>query len=140
MEEQSGIRAEIETVAVSTRMRLARNVAGYPFPNKLKDENAAWDIVDLVDAALKSTERYTFYRMNAVTDSDAAYLKERNLISQTLIDNRRISAALISKDASISVMIHEEDHLREQYFMAGFDLSKAYERISGIDDIISGHM
>lgn len=31
-------------------------------------------------------------------------------------------------------MVNEEDHLREQYILKGFDLYKAYERISGIDD------
>ena len=48
-----------------------------------------------------------------------------------------ISAALVSLDQTISVMINEEDHIREQYFMKGFDLKRAYERIAGIDDIIS---
>ncbi len=131
---------KIENVAVSTRIRLARNAADFPFPNRLRDKKQAWSIVDMVEAALKTTEKFRFYRMNAVSDEQTAFLKERYLISQTLIDNRSVSAALVSKDESISIMIHEEDHLREQYFLKEFDLQKAYERISGIDDIISEHI
>jgi protein-arginine kinase len=31
-------------------------------------------------------------------------------------------------------MVNEEDHLREQYIFKGFDLYKAYERLSALDD------
>lgn len=126
-----------ENVAVSTRVRLARNFAGYPFPNRLKDVKRAREIILIVANALNHTDAFKLYYMDRVSDEQAAFLKERYLISQDLIDNRRISAALISRDESISIMINEEDHIREQYFTKGFDLEKAYERISGIDDIVS---
>ncbi len=127
---------KIENVAFSTRIRLARNVEGYVFPNRI-NHNEAREIVEMANAALKEAESFDFYRMNAVSDEQASFLKERYLISQALIDNARISAALVSKDKSISVMINEEDHIREQYFVRGLDLKNAYERISGIDDILS---
>ena len=75
--------------------------------------------------------------MKNLSDERAAFLVERNLVSRELISNRRISAALILRDESMSVMINEEDHIRAQYFIRGFDLGKAFERISGIDDAIS---
>ena len=126
-----------ENVVVSTRMRLARNFADYPFPNKLKDEETAHEMVRILYGELKKVESFVLYEMNAVTEEKAEFLKERNLISQDLWNNRKYSAALVSGDESISVMINEEDHIREQYFIHGYDLRRAYERISGIDDIIS---
>ena len=126
-----------KNVAVSTRMRLARNFADYPFPNRLKDERAAREIVRLIAAELNYRDTFDLYFMNNISEEKAAFLKERYLISQDLIENRRISAALISRDESISVMINEEDHIRAQYFMRGCDLERVYERISGIDDIMS---
>lgn len=126
-----------ENVAFSTRIRLARNFADYPFPNRLTDEGAAREIVRLIAAELNYMDTFDVYYMNNISEEKAAFLKERYLISQELIDNRKISAALISRDESISVMINEEDHIRAQYFMRGYDLRKVYERISGIDDIIS---
>ena len=124
-------------VAVSTRVRLARNFQDYPFPNRLKDVEAAREMVRLVSAELMRAEEFRLYDMSKLTSEDAAYLIERNLISQDLLKHREIAAALVSLDESISVMINEEDHIREQYFMKGCFLRRTYERISGIDDIIA---
>lgn len=134
-------KAEYESVAVSSRIRLARNFRDYPFPGRLicdaHAEEQASEIIRLIAAELTSMEDFTLYTMQDVPPEEAALLAERKLISRDLIKNRKISAALISGDESISVMINEEDHVREQYFMKGYDLIRAYERISGIDDIIS---
>ena len=120
------IRAEYESVAVSTRMRLARNFKDYPFPGRLlSDPHAAeqsGEMIRLLSAALAGVEDFTLYEMESIPEETAARLKERYLISRELMRNRKISAALISRDESISVMINEEDHLRVQYFMKGYDL------------------
>lgn len=130
-----------ESVVSSTRMRLARNFADYPFPNALlrdaHSEEQAQEIVSILSARLGVAEGFRLYDMKSVPDERAELLREKNLISRDLIANKRISAALVSLDESISVMINEEDHLRMQYFMKGLDLNKAYERVSGIDEIIS---
>lgn len=130
-----------ESVAVSSRIRLARNFADYPFPARLmRDAHAeeqAQEIIRLISANLKRLDEFVLYEMNNLSDERAAFWMERNLISRDLISNRRISAALILRDESMSVMINEEDHIRAQYFVRGFDLKKAFERISGIDDAIS---
>ena len=132
---------EYESVAVSSRIRLARNFKDYPFPALLmKDPHAeeqASEMIRLLAAELTSIEEFHLYEMKKISDEEAELLKERYLISRDLIAHRGISAALISEDESISVMINEEDHVREQYFIRGFDLTRAYERVSGIDDIIS---
>ena len=132
---------EYESVAVSSRIRLARNFKDYPFPALLmKDPHAAEqasEMIRLLSAELTSMEEFRLYEMKKISDAEAELLKERYLISRDLIAHKGISAALVSEDESISVMINEEDHVREQYFMKGLDLSRAYERISGIDDIIS---
>ncbi len=134
-------RAEYESVAVSSRIRLARNLRGYPFPGRLvRDAHAveqASEIIRNIAGELTSMEEFTLYEMDSVSPETAGYLTEHHLISRDLMRMRTVSAALISKDESISVMINEEDHVREQYFMRGFDLRRAYERISGIDEIIS---
>ncbi len=120
---------------------MARNFADYPFPARLlRDAHAeeqAQEIIQLVSAKLSRLDAFVLYEMKNLSDERAAFLVERNLVSRELISNRRISAALILRDESMSVMINEEDHIRAQYFIRGFDLGKAFERISGIDDAIS---
>lgn len=130
-----------ESVVTSTRMRLARNIADYPFPNILirdaQAEEKASEIVSILTEELRRFDEFKLYKMNSVTEETAALLKERNLISRDLIANSKISAALITQDESTSVMINEEDHLRLQCFLKGLDLNQAYERVSGIDDMVS---
>ncbi|MDE7158674.1 MAG: ATP--guanido phosphotransferase, partial [Clostridiales bacterium] len=138
---ERGVLESYESVAVSTRIRLARNFADYPFPGRLlRDPHAkeqAQEIVQLISAELNAVEAFVLYQMDSISEEPASYLTECNLISRELIKNDKISAALISEDKSISVMVNEEDHIREQYFTSGFNLQKAYERICGIDEIIS---
>lgn len=128
-------------VAVSTRIRLARDFAEYPFPDRLlKDAHAeeeAYEMIRLISARLSLIDEFEEYVMRDTSEETAEYLKEKSLISRDLLAHRRISAAFVSKDESVSVMVNEEDHIREQYFASGFAVDRAYERICGIDDAIS---
>ena len=125
---------------VSTRVRLARNLEGYPFPSHLKDEKQAKEIIRLVAAALSRLEEFRLYHMDTISKEKALSLKENHLISPNLITGKQISAALINHEESVSVMINEEDHLREQCIVRGLDLRLAYETMSEIDASISRSM
>ena len=131
----------VESVAVSTRVRLARNFRDYPFPALLlrgaHAEEQAGEMIRLLTAELTSMEKFTLYEMADIPDATAKLLQERYLISRDLMRHRSISAALISEDERVSVMINEEDHIRAQYFAKGLDLKRAYERIAAVDEIIS---
>lgn len=123
----------IETLVTSTRIRLARNLAAYPFPQKL-NEYLAEEIVFLVGKALQKLDVFEKNDMATLSKEEATLLQEQHLISPALLRRKGIGAVYLSSDKSISVMVNEEDHLREQYILKGFDLYKAYERISGIDE------
>ncbi|MFR5103468.1 MAG: ATP--guanido phosphotransferase, partial [Christensenellaceae bacterium] len=123
----------IETVVTSTRVRLARNLYSYPFPGKMTVQEAK-EVIRTVGYELNRLDDFTEYDIGKIGAEEATLLQEKHLISPDLIRRKDISAAFISSDKEVSVMVNEEDHLREQYILKGFDLYKAYERISGIDD------
>ncbi len=123
----------MESTVVSTRIRLARNLKGCSFPDKIKRSEAK-GIVQEVRRALTAIDDFTAYEMDKLPDSQATLLQEKYLISSELIRKKDISAVFISSDKEVSIMVNEEDHLREQYILKGFDLYKAYERLGGIDD------
>ncbi len=122
----------IKTIVISTRIRLARNFAAYPFPHKMDDAQAE-DIVTLVREGLKELDDFTEYNLTSLTKEEGVKLQEKHLVSAALLKSEE-GAAFVSADECISIMVNEEDHLREQYICKGFDLWKAYERISGIDE------
>ncbi len=101
-----------EGTLVSTRIRLARNLEGYPFPSHLKGEKQAKEIIRLVSSGLNRLADFKLYYMDAIDDWEANSLVENHLISRDLVARKRLGAALINDDNRISVMINEEDHLR----------------------------
>lgn len=130
----------VEKTVVSTRIRLARNLEGYPFPSHLKDEKQAKEVIRRVSSGLSRLDEFRLYYMDAISDEEALSLKENHLISPNLIKNRRYSAALINREESVAIMINEEDHLREQCIVKGLDLHLAYDTMSEIDNRISRSM
>ena len=125
-------------IIIRSRVRLARNLAGYPF--RIEDVAVARDIVKKVNRALVKADTFNLYFVSNLSDIKLSAMQERYLISRNLIENRDCGAALINTDESVSVMIHEEDILREQCFMKGLRLSEAYKRLSLIDDELSKNL
>ncbi len=125
---------------VSTRIRLARNLEGYPFPSHLQGEKQAKEIIRLVSSGLSRLDEFRLYYMDAVSDEQAVCMMENHLISPQLIKNKRFSAALINSEENVSVMINEEDHLREQCIVKGLNLRLAYDTMSEIDGQIGVSM
>lgn len=130
---------------VSTRIRLARNIEGYPFPSHLKDEKQAREIIRLVTSGLSRvggffSDQYNVYNMGDISEEQAQILKENHLISPNLIKRKSFAAAIINTEESVSVMINEEDHLREQCIVKGLNLRLAYDTMTEIDSYISNTM
>ncbi len=130
----------VENSVVSTRVRLARNLEGYPFPSHLKDEKQAKEIIRHVSSGLSRLDEFKLYYMDQISEAQAQALKENHLISPNLIKNRRYSAVLLNREENVSIMINEEDHLREQCIVKGLDLRLAYDTMSEIDTRISQSM
>lgn len=124
-------------IAVSTRVRLARNLEGYPFPSHLKDERQAKDVIRIVTSGLARLCDFKIHYMDKIPEAEALSLKENHLISPNLITNGRPSAVLINREESVSIMINEEDHLREQCIVSGLALESAYDKMSDKDSLIA---
>lgn len=129
------IKRAIQTTIISTRIRLARNFAAYPFPRKI-NETQAKEIVYLVEMGLKFVGNFEKYEIQTLEENQLGLLQEEYLISPALL-NSVGGAVFVSGDEQVSIMVNEEDHLRQQYISKGFNLMKAYERISEIDKILS---
>lgn len=123
---------------IKSRVRLARNLEGYPF--KIKNPDTAREIVKKVNRALVKCGTFNLFFTSNLTDIKLEAMKERHLISSELIENRDCGAALITPDETISVMVCEEDVIREQCFMKGLRLDEAYDKLNRIDDELSKNL
>lgn len=121
----------------SSRVRLARNLNGYPFPSRLKDEKQAKEIIRSVSSAINRVDEFRLYYMDGISEEEALNLVENHLVSPLLLRRPSFSAALINESKNVSIMINEEDHLREQCFVKGFNLDLAYRTMSQKDEIMA---
>lgn len=123
---------------ITSRIRLARNLKGCPF--FVQDSAKANDIVKKVNRALVKCDTFNLYYMSKVDPLILESMKEQYLISQNLLENRRSGAVLINSSQDLSIMINEEDVIREQCFMRGLCLTEAYRRLDKIDDALSKYL
>jgi len=113
-------------VVISSRTRLARNFAGYPFAPCLK-EGEAYDLMQkTLHAFVEGGQDFRYLEMRALSEQDRAVLMERHLISLQLRKNNA-AAVLLSSDETRSIMMNEEDHLRIQCILPGMRLRDSFK-------------
>ncbi len=122
----------------SSRVRLARNVRGLPFPSKLYGESI-YNVI-LKGATDAADFGYNFYNMGQLSQLEREALVEKHLISRNLVERDQIGAVIISKDEQVSVMVNEEDHIRAQCIAPGLNLEYCYDVINAYDDRLSSHL
>jgi len=125
-------------VVVSSRIRLARNLAGRKFLSRA-DEQEREDICRLLSEQISRTplgERSFIVDMEEAEELDRLALVERHLISRQHADAHGSRAAFIGADETWALMINEEDHLRIQVLRSGAQLDVLWEQINEIDDVL----
>lgn len=128
-------------VVLSTRIRLARNLAQYPFPGKLP-ASKKHEVNALARSALDdvSALQLQYIDMEKLSDYEAVSLAEKHLVSPEFVSAREGRALLLSEDESVSIMLCEEDHIRLQIIKGGFALDEAFDEADKIDDILDGRL
>lgn len=126
-------------IVISTRIRLARNLADFPFVRRCTpaDRIAIERIVrDGIDKVAPWKDRITYVNVADIGQVDRQFLVERQLISRELSEAEGARGVAIDNDETFSVMINEEDHLRLQVMHSGLDLRAAWDQINQIDDLL----
>ena len=123
-------------VAVSTRIRLARNFDGYFFPSMISKSNQEREIGAFTSDLFLKIGGYEVISMKNLSIDEKNSLIERYLISKNLANNP-YGLVCVSKNNEISVMVNEEDHIREQCILSGFDLKGALEKIMPLDNLLN---
>jgi protein arginine kinase len=126
-------------IVLSSRIRLARNVAGFNFSARERDGERLRVLAQVREAIprIPSLTNAVVLRLDELTAVDRQVLRERHLVSRELAggeagaDVRPASAVLVSEHAGL--MVNEEDHLRLQVFRSGFDVPGALQAAIKVD-------
>lgn len=127
-------------IAVSTRVRLARNLGGIPFPSKMSAAERR-ELNGRVKAALLESntpfaKSLKYIDMKSVPENEIAAMVERHTISPEFAADSSERAVILSADESISIMVGEEDHIRIQVILGGLQLEKAYDTAETLDRLL----
>lgn len=125
-----------DDIVLSTRVRLARNLKGIPFPNRMSDDDGEKVISTVSEALSRLNYKFNLIRLSEISDIERQRLLEEHFISPQMLKNTRHKALFLSEDESVAIMINEEDHIRLQCIYAGLESDKAYDLISKIDDFL----
>ena len=133
----SGERPQSDIV-ISSRIRLARNLADYPFISRASAQDRSRIQAQLQTAVpgLANQDDLLYINVEELAAVDRQFLVERQLISRELAEASGARSVAIGRDEKFSLMINEEDHLRIQVMESGLDLESAWDRINRIDDLI----
>ena len=133
-------------IVISSRVRLARNLADFPFVSRATPADRT-EIVRLMQTRIEEMRAAgripvdsLFLDVGELSDMDRRLLVERQLISREHAEGEGPRAALIDPAERFSVMINEEDHLRIQVMHSGLDLVAALEEGGRLDDLLEEHL
>lgn len=127
-------------IVISSRIRLARNFDGVLFTNR-NDMSSLEKVNSFSRSLLKPLKdvdghQYSNINLEQLSERERAILVEKHLMSPALEEKLPYRNLVVSDDASIVIMVNEEDHLRIQSMVSGLRLEEAYERILKIDKTI----
>jgi len=129
----------LSEIVLSSRIRLARNLAEYPFLSTASSTERTEIYRRLADtiSALPQERDALLIDVDEADEVDRQVLVERHLVSQQQADSEGRRGVSISPDEKQALMINEEDHLRIQVMGSGLELYSLWSRVSRVDDALS---
>ncbi len=143
-------------IAVSSRIRLARNLEGQPFITRATPAQslAVMETMTKAFSQVAQLKEAGVWAMDELSGLDRHLLVERHVISHELAgtappapqvpgalrvaEQARVGrGVVIDMEERISLMMNEEDHLRLQVIHSGLDLEGAWEVAAKIDRTLS---
>lgn len=129
-----------DDVILSSRVRLARNIAGIPFPVRLNTLQKQKINLSVINALSELEYKFNVVDMSSIYPYEAVSLAERHLISPDFATDTAGKVLVLSEDEKISIMLSGRDHIRIQGFSDGDSPSEAYEIASRTDEAIASHI
>ena len=125
-------------IVISSRIRLARNLAGYKFLSRCSNSEKS-EILDKLRDVMMSLDlgdKVFYVSVDKAPTLNKHFLVERHLISRHHAFGKGPRGVVIAEREFFTAMINEEDHLRIQVLKAGCQLSECARQIKRIDDMI----
>ena len=125
-----------DKVVLSSRVRLARNLKGVPFPGHARKAERLKAYESLMPAlqGLPQVGGDVFAEsMEKLTQLEKKVMVERHLISREHEAKGAGSGLILNREETLCLMVNEEDHLRMQALRPGLQLKQAWLSLDAVD-------
>ena len=124
-------------VVLSTRVRLARNLANFPFPSKFKDDDA-FRVRSLVFDSFSHCEEPDKYQgvVSAELDELGSLILEERGVLESKFAKDTGSGIIVRTDGKLSCAINTKDHVHLASFVPGLDGNTAFNLVAKVDEAV----
>ena len=129
-------------VVVSSKIRLARNLADAPFPSRMSNEVRKM-VCKKIFASIKNSPlagEFDLTELQSMNDLKKVSMAEQGIISPEFAKQNGFGSVIVSKDESVSIMLCEEDHIGLSAVSSGQSLEEAYKKADELDDILINNL
>lgn len=136
-------------VFLSSRVRLARNLANFPFPERFKNDDASHVEAILLDAFNKAMnsigdDNFHSIAISGLSPENRLVLEERGVI-KTLneIRERKLplgTQAIMNSEGDLSAVINGTDHLHIASYASALNFKEAYKKAFELDEKLQEHV
>ncbi len=129
-------------IVLSSRVRLARNIARHPFLSRAGTHQTA-RIEEIIRNKIRESNidpPLQYYRLDRMEQLELNLLVERHLIARDHAESDLVRGVAFSEDENLSIMVNEEDHLRIQAIYSGLRIHEAARTVMKVDDILAEHL
>ena len=129
-------------VAISTNITLLRNLASYPFPNKMDEVQIGAATEEIIEGLFKegnlSHENFEIISSYKITEKQKDWLLNSGIISQNFANNKSETTLILANDKTVGITLCDNNHIQINSSFKGSDLETAHKIINTIDNIICG--
>ncbi len=120
---------------ISSRVRIARNLAGYPFPPEAAGDDRAAVVARVRQASEPQAwfPTIAYLVMDELHPLDRRILEEKRLVSVEFVRPQSHRVALLARTREFSILVNEEDHLRIQALRPGFEVFSAWQQACALE-------
>ncbi len=133
-------------IVLSTRVRIARNLQGYPFSGRARAGDRAAILATVREIAQRTATLAggVTVEIDELETRKRQILLERHLVSRELVGENggdaSSSALIMSARDSVGLMVNEEDHLRLQSLTSGFSPRQTWQLVDGLDEDLGAEL
>ena len=130
-------------IVISTRARLARNLASIPFPSRASREDldmVAREVGIACTGLMKQYPGLRTIKVEKLGSEQKSFLLDAHVASVEQVRGGAGRVVILDLSGSLSIMVNEEDHLRLQSLMSGFVPETVWKQLDQVDDLLSARL